>query len=35
MDIIKDASNGKQYLTYKVIGGVIDLRFMLSGENPI
>jgi len=34
MDVFKTESNGKHYLTYKIIGGVLNFRFMF-GNNPI
>lgn len=34
MDVIKSRSNGKVYITYKVIGGVLDFRFVLGEETP-
>ena len=34
MDVIKSTRNNKNYLTYKVIGGIIDLRFIIHDKNP-
>ena len=34
MDVIKEKKNGKTYLTYKVIGGIIDIRLVISNQNP-
>jgi alpha-glucosidase (family GH31 glycosyl hydrolase) len=33
MDVIKEPVNGKTSLTFKVVGGVIDLRFFLGDIN--
>ena len=30
MDVIKSTSNSKHYITFKVIGGVLDFRFILG-----
>ena len=34
MDIIKEEYLGQHYLTFKVIGGIIDFRFFLGENNP-
>lgn len=35
MDAIKEEVSGKTYLTFKVIGGVIDLRFILGDRHEV
>jgi alpha-glucosidase (family GH31 glycosyl hydrolase) len=34
MDLIKSTSNNKHYITYKIIGGVLDFRFFLGEQSP-
>ena len=34
MDIVKEEKNEKHYLTYKVIGGILDFRFILGETVP-
>ena len=34
MDVIKETKNGKSYLVYKVIGGILDFRFLLGEQSP-
>ena len=34
MDVIKSTSSDKHYVTYKVIGGVLDFRFFLGEQSP-
>ena len=34
MDVIKSTSDDRHYLTFKVIGGIIDFRFFLGEQNP-
>jgi len=34
MDVIKETRLGQNYITYKVIGGVIDFRFFLGEQSP-
>ena len=33
MDIIKSTINSKHFVTYKVIGGILDFRFFLGVQN--
>lgn len=35
MDVIKYQQNNKHYLTFKVVGGILHFRFMLSSTNII
>lgn len=35
MDAVKEEVSGKTYLTFKVIGGVIDLRFILGDRHEV
>lgn len=34
MDVIKETKNNQHYLTFKVIGGIIDFRFFLNEQSP-
>lgn len=34
MDVIKESGQGKHFLTYKIIGGILDFRFFLGESNP-
>lgn len=34
MDVLKSTEKGRHFLTYKVIGGILDFRFFLGEENP-
>lgn len=34
MDVIKSRDSNTQYVTYKVIGGVLDFRFFLGEQSP-
>jgi hypothetical protein len=33
MDVIKSTNQGKNFITYKVIGGIFDFRFFLGEQN--
>ena len=35
MDVFKTQKNGKDYLTFKIIGGVINFRFSIGDSNVI
>lgn len=34
MDVFKQTNLGKNYIVYKVIGGILDFRFFLGEQNP-
>jgi len=33
MDVIKSTQENKNYLTFKIVGGIINFRFILSSSN--
>jgi hypothetical protein len=34
MDVFKESAQGRHYLTYKIIGGILDFRFFVGERNP-
>ena len=34
MDVIKEQKNGIHHITYKIIGGIVDIRFLVGQKDP-